>query len=383
MRILARLRHDRRVPLPTSAPTLTDGVVTLRAHTPDDAEGVLAMARDPETVRWTSIPVPYGPGHARRWIEEKAPHDWRTGAAFRWAVEADGRFAGNLDVNPGPPPSVGFGLAPVARGRGVMARAQRLAARWAFREAGLPVLHWWAQAGNLASWRVAHACGFRHEGTRRLAVPRRGGLVDGWFASLTATDPMTPRTIWWPTPTLTGERVRLRPHTAADLPRIVEACADPRTRHWLPGLPHPYTVEAAQEFVLTARLDESLGRSVTWAVADPVDDRLLANISVFALDDPVNPTAGEIGYWAHPDARGRGVVGGALDLVVAHAVTPVAAGGLGRHRLQIGASWSNTASRHVAERAGFRLAGRFTRDGVVGIDGDRTIEDGAWYELLA
>ncbi|OZM78666.1 GNAT family N-acetyltransferase [Pseudonocardia sp. MH-G8] len=370
------------MPLPTSAPTLTDGVVTLRAHAPADADSVLAMARDPETRRWTSIPDPYRPDDARRWIEEKAPQDWRSGVAFRWAVEADGRFAGNLDVSPGPPPSVGFGLAPAARGRGVMSAALRLAARWAFHEARLPVLHWWAQAGNLASWRVAHACGFRHEGTRRLAVARRGELRDGWFASLAAGDALSPRTTWWPTPVLTGERVRLRPHTAADLPRIVQACSDPRTRRWLPGLPHPYTEQEAQEFVLAARLGESLGRSVTWAVAHPDDDRLLANVSVFALDDTINPTSGEVGYWAHPDARGRGVVGEALDLVVAHAFTPVTAGGLGRHRLQIGAAWSNTASRHVAERAGFRLAGRFTRDGVVGVGADRAIEDGAWYELL-
>jgi [ribosomal protein S5]-alanine N-acetyltransferase len=96
----------------------------------------------------------------------------------------------------------------------------------------------------------------------------------------------------------------------------------------------------------------------------------------------MSPTGGEIGYWAHPDARGRGVVGEAVGLVVAHAFTPLDAGGLGRHRLQIGASRDNTASRHVAERAGFTLVGRFHQDGVVGVGADRTIDDGVWYELL-
>jgi [ribosomal protein S5]-alanine N-acetyltransferase len=65
---------------------------------------------------------------------------------------------------------------------------------------------------------------------------------------------------------------------------------------------------------------------------------------------------------------------------VAQAFTPREKGGLGRHRLQIGAAWSNAASRHVAERAGFTLAGRFREDGIVGED--RTLDDGAWYELL-
>jgi RimJ/RimL family protein N-acetyltransferase len=179
-----------------------------------------------------------------------------------------------------------------------------------------------------------------------------------------------------------GERVRLRPHTEADLPRIVEACTDPRSRHWLPTLPHPYTEDTARQFVLGCRLAESLGQKVTWAVADRDDDRLLANVAVFQLNDEMNPTGGEIGYWAHPDARGRSVVGEAVDLVVAHAFTPVDAGGLGRHRLQIGASQDNAASRHVAERAGFTLVGEVHQDAVVGVGADRTLDDGVWYELL-
>jgi [ribosomal protein S5]-alanine N-acetyltransferase len=193
---------------------------------------------------------------------------------------------------------------------------------------------------------------------------------------------MTPRTTWWQVPELVGERVRLRPHTEADLPRMAEACADPRTRHWLPALPHPSTNRTAHEFVVGCRLDESLGRRVTWAVAARDEDRLLANVSVFALDDRFNPTGGEIGYWAHPDARGRGIVGEAVDLVVAHAFTPVANGGLGRHRLQLDAAWTNTASRHVAERAGFTLAGRFRQAGVVATGAEQRLDDGAWYELV-
>ena len=182
---------------------------------------------------------------------------------------------------------------------------------------------------------------------------------------------------------LDGERVRLRAHTEADVPRIVEACSDERSRYWLATLPDPYTEQSAREFVRARRLGESLGQSVTWAVADRDDDRLLANVGVFGLDDALSPTGGEIGYWAHPDARGRGIVSEAVDLVVAHAFAPVTAGGLGRHRLQIGAAWSNTASRHVAERAGFTLAARYRQDGVIGYGENRMLDDGAWYERLA
>ena len=65
--------------------------------------------------------------------------------------------------------------------------------------------------------------------------------------------------------------------------------------------------------------------------------------------------------------------------MVAHAFTPTTEGGLGRHRLQIGTAWGNSASRHVAEQAGFTMVGHFHADGIVGRG---LLDDGAWYELL-
>jgi RimJ/RimL family protein N-acetyltransferase len=365
-------------------PELSDGVVTLRAHTPSDVDELVAMATDLDTVRWTSIRAPYDHRHAQRWVHDEVPAGWRDGSGFRWAVEAaDGatpRFAGNVDIRTGPPPDIGFAAAPWARSRGLTARAVRLATRWGFEQAHLPVVHWTAHAGNLASWRVAHACGFTFHGERPLSVPQRGTLHDGWFATLRPGDEPTARTTWWPTPVLHGARVRLRPHTAADVPRIVEACSDERTRLWLTSMPDPYTAESAESFVRGCRLAESLGQQVTWVVADRDDDRLLANIGIFRLADERNPTSAEIGYWAHPDARGRGVVSAAVELVLDHAFTPREEGGLGRHRVQIAASWTNTASRHVAERAGCTLVGHFREDGPVG-SGEQ--DDGAWYDLPA
>jgi len=360
-------------------PVRTDGVVTLRPFRADDVDEMVVMGRDPDTVANTTIPHPYERRHAEEWVAEPGK-DRETTAC--WAVEADDggtpRFAGTVDLR-GHPTEIGYVLAPWARGHGHMTRAVRLAVRWAFEEARLPVVHWRARAGNLASWRVAHACGFTFYGEIPLALSHRGTLCDGWHAALQATDDGCPRTTWWPTPVLEDYRVRLRPAVDADIPRITAACRDPRTRYWLPDLPDPYTEDHARRFVRDAALQASLGQRVAWVVADPADDRLLARVAVFRLSDPMNPTGAEIGYWAHPDARGRGVTGAAVELVVAHAFTPIADGGLGRHRLQIGSSWRNAASRHVAERAGFTLVGHFHADGVVGRG---ELDDGAWYELL-
>lgn len=360
-------------------PLLSDGIVTLRAHRTQDVDGLVAMGNDPETARWTTVPQPYERHHAQDWVDSTAPGMWRDGTAFGWAIERDGRFAGNIDVRRGPPPDLGFALAPWARGRGVMTRAVRLATRWAFDVGGVPIVHWSTHAGNLASWRVAHACGFAFHGERPLALAHRGELRDLWEGSLRPGDPQRPRHPWWPTTVLDGVGVRLRPHAATDVERIVEANSDPRRRHWVARLPDPYTVEDARQLVRRGELEASLGQRVAWTVADPRDDRLLALVSIFHLDDRIDPTGAEIGYWAHPDARGRGVTTAAVRRVVRHALTPVADGGLGRERLQIGAAWGNAASRHVAERAGFTLVGHFHLDGELG---DGSHDDGAWYELL-
>lgn len=357
---------------------LTDGVVTLRAPQGGDVDDMVRTAADPESTRWTTLPPSYGRADAQGRITSAAA-SWRDGTAYRWAVESGGRFAGSLDIHTGEVPEIGYVLAPWARGHGTMTRAVRLATRWAF-DRGLPVVHWWAHAGHLASWRVAHACGFTFHGERPLSIPYRGGLRDGWYASLRPGDDPRPRTTWWPVPVLDGPGVRLRAHTDADVPRIVEACSDPRTRRYLTGLPQPYTPTSARDFVRGQRLAESLGRAVTWAVADRTDDRLLANVSIFAMAGGTDPTGGEIGYWAHPDARGRGVVTEAVRLAVDHAFRPVADGGLGRRRLRLGAAWTNDASRQVAERAGFTLVGRHRADALLG---DGTYTDGAWYDRLA
>ena len=48
------------MPWAQSVPELTDGVVRLRAHRPEDAERIVEQCNDPESIRWTTVPVPYG-----------------------------------------------------------------------------------------------------------------------------------------------------------------------------------------------------------------------------------------------------------------------------------------------------------------------------------
>ena len=108
------------------------------------------------------------------------------------------------------PWEVGFALHPAARGRGIMSAALRLGARWAF-EHGAPSLYWYAARGNLASWRVAHSCGFTHHGTLPQRVPVRHGTADAWCASLLPDDALSPRQPWVVPPVVEADGLRLRP----------------------------------------------------------------------------------------------------------------------------------------------------------------------------
>ena len=256
-----------------------------------------------------------------------------------------------------------------------MARAVRLAVDWAFTEGAIEIVHWRAHVGNEASLRLAHATGFTLNGTTPGMLLERGKVLDAWTASIQFGDPPLPRTPWAESAVLESERLRLRPFADSDLPRIAEACSDPVSRQWLNGLPHPYTEATARAYVADCVWQAAKGAKATWAVADRETDQLLGNIAVMDMLGP-NPTSGEIGYWMHPDARGRGVMTEAAQLVVAHALDPA---GLDRRRLVLYAADGNQASQAVAVAAGFapygtqRLAERL---------GDGTFVDLHGFELL-
>ncbi len=164
--------------------------LVLRAHRPEDAEGIYERCQDPETIRNTTIPTPYSREDAEQFVGLTATW-WASGAAASFAIEVDGRYAGSVDLRleGGAWAEVGFVLSPWARGRGVMTRAVRLLLVWGFDEVGLVGVRWEARVGNEASRRVAERCGFIVEGAVRGLLLYRGERLDGWIGSLLATDP--------------------------------------------------------------------------------------------------------------------------------------------------------------------------------------------------
>jgi RimJ/RimL family protein N-acetyltransferase len=359
-------------------PVLSDGVVTLRGFVQADTDAVVAYAADPEVQRWTALPQPYTRRDAESFLANGADA-WRRGHDRSFAIETQGRWAGALDLRPvpGKAAEVGFGLAPWARGQGVMTRALRLSLAWAFAALGVDLVQWEAHVGNWASRRAAWATGFRIDGELQSFLEVRGARINAWYGVLRRDDPMRPAHPWLDAVQLHGSGIVLRAHTEDDLPRMTEAASDPLTQHWLTQLPAPYTLDDARRHLLMLRSEAAAGRRVTWAVADPHDGRMLGEIGVFMRDD--SGSQNEVGYWTHPDARGRGLMSQAARMVARHALLPAEEGGLGFARVFLRASEGNLASRKIAENAGFRQVGV---DRAADVLGDGTIADSIRYDLL-
>ncbi|MFB6725690.1 GNAT family N-acetyltransferase [Kribbella sp. NPDC056345] len=345
---------------PEDVPELRDDLITLRAHTLADADDVYELCQDPEMQRWTVIPVPYERSDAQFFLTELVPNGWREEHGTRqWAIEVDGRFSGSVSLHGGEGGvgEIGFSVGPWVRGRGVMTRAAKLAIRHAFDDLGWSRVIWRAFVGNWASRRVAWKAGFRG-----LVVVPGGGMARGvrydeWVATVGRDDELEPQGNWWSVPELEGDGIRLRAPRPADAQRVMEACSDERTQYWLAGLPSPYELHHAEQFIEGRTEARATGEGVSWTIADPDTDELIGNVSIFAMLNRMDKGHGEIGYWMHPAGRGKSVMTKAVRLVIEHAFTPIEQGGLGRRRLVLLAAVDNTASAHVAEANGFHRVG--------------------------
>ncbi|WP_298747743.1 GNAT family N-acetyltransferase [uncultured Serinicoccus sp.] len=275
---------------------------------------------------------------------------------------------------------VGYWLLPAGRGRGAVTQALRLVTRYAAAELGVHRVAAQTDERNEASHRALLRAGFRWTVTEpQSCVYCAGGERHGTarFALLGddgAGSPGVPA----PLPTLRADPLVLRPWRTGDEDRIVEAVTDPLSRRYLPQLPDPYGQPDAATFVQACAEAAERGERRTWAVADAADDRVLGAVSLTQASASGPP--GEIGYWAHPDARGRGVTTAAVRAVVRYALAPGAEQGLGLRRVWVQAAGSNLASQRVAVAAGLREVGRDRQAEVLG---DGTVEDLVRFDLLA
>lgn len=145
--------------------------------------------------------------------------------------------------------------------------------------------------------------------------------------------------------TLESERVRLDLPTRADTVAIAAACSDSAIQRWT-TVPSPYTPQHAHSFVdALVGPGWASGRERTWAIRERNSTWLRGVVSL-------RTEHRDIGFWLAPDARGKGLMTAAVDLVLAYAFTD-----LGWEDVYWECNVGNLASAAVARRCGFGFTG--------------------------
>jgi RimJ/RimL family protein N-acetyltransferase len=350
----------------------SDGLL-LRPWRPGDADAVFRACQDPEIQRWTTVPSPYLRDHANDFVARFGPTAFENDAAAAYAVcdAATGALLGSCGLIfvdlANRTAEVGYWTAAWARGRGVATAATRAVARWAVDDLGLRRIVAHAAVGNHASALVARRAGFAPEGIARSATAdRTGDPVDLWVAALVDTDldgpqppsdPVAarraaifarPQPVLFAT-TRSGE-IRLRALEERDIDAVTQGARDPETIRWT-TVPDPYRRRDAEVFVHEYGPGVwSRGAGALFGIGDPADDayRGVIELRLSASD----PAVADVGFAVAPWARGRGFAPAALAAVTGWGFTA-----LGLTRIEWRANVGNTASRRVAEKAGFRFEG--------------------------
>ncbi|MEV5336192.1 GNAT family N-acetyltransferase [Streptomyces werraensis] len=177
--------------------TLATDRLLLRTVGPQDADTVYQICQDPDIQRWTTIPSPYLPEHARGFTEQIAPDGWANGTMFTFGVFLPaGELTGMLGITMRSfaTGEIGFWSAKEHRGNGYITEATVAACRWAFTRMSIDRMEWRAEVGNTASRAVAERVGFTIEGVLRSSLVNKGVLRDGWVGSLLPSDLGLPST---------------------------------------------------------------------------------------------------------------------------------------------------------------------------------------------
>jgi RimJ/RimL family protein N-acetyltransferase len=159
---------------------LRDGEVALLPVDGDITALIVAASHDPEITRWTQVPRDLTLLDAglitAGWTMPSA-----TTARFQVSIagQAPAGMA-TVWVNAAGEAEVGYWLLAAARGRGIARRALRLLCTWSFEVCGLERLQLTTLPGNVASERVALACGFHRDGTRSRDVKGTQSTLQLW-----------------------------------------------------------------------------------------------------------------------------------------------------------------------------------------------------------
>jgi RimJ/RimL family protein N-acetyltransferase len=154
--------------------------VALRAWRQEDVPALVRACADPLTARYTSVPVPYTPEDAAKFVAAgRSPTALPLAAASPGDADAVLGAVGLHAVSQlRRRAEIGYWTAPWARGRGVATEALSLLSAWALGHLGLRRLDLYAEPENEASHGVAVRAGFERGELVRSGIALRGRRYD-------------------------------------------------------------------------------------------------------------------------------------------------------------------------------------------------------------
>lgn len=170
---------------------LTDGVITLRHPTPDDAWPITALVHEsmPELQAWMAWAAPeYDTGMALDWINDKV----EPGSEGFVVLDGTDALVGAIGIGPvdhiDRVTDLGYWIATAHTGHGFATRATRLLARHAIETRYTHRVEILMSVHNEASYRVAEKAGAHHEGVLRGRLFLHGVFHDAHAWSILPED---------------------------------------------------------------------------------------------------------------------------------------------------------------------------------------------------
>lgn len=168
---------------------------------------------------------------------------------------------------------------------------------------------------------------------------------------------------------LANDLVKMRPLAPADIESVF-ALASAREIAENTFVPHPYSLDAAQEFVDRVRGQWSTDEAYVFAILDKATD---AFAGVMGIHPEASHNSATVGYWIGKPFWGRGIATAALRLLIEFGFER-----LELNRIEAGHLAHNAASGRVMQKADMRCEG--TRRGSQLHRGQ--YKDAVWYAII-
>ncbi|MFY1687446.1 GNAT family N-acetyltransferase [Plantactinospora sp. WMMB782] len=162
----------------------------------------------------------------------------------------------------------------------------------------------------------------------------------------------------FPTLTVSTPRVHVRPLRGSDAAAVSTIFADKQTQRWLPFQRELGQIDAESWCTEMAQERRDSGNGDHYGVIRREDERLVGCLWTKRTDWGGRVT--EVSYAIAPEARGFGMAAEAVDAIAVALILEH-----GFQRLELRVAPGNTASRRVAEKAGFTYEGLLRNAGYV------------------